>query len=191
MSLRAWSKLAALASLFIVHHADGGTDDPADSGSRTFAPAPGDIPSVFFIAKSQNKNQVHYGIRLDRSCRPSGERPVFAYWRMLENHGELEPLLPIETSAYGLLDEQPVEARAPGETTVNVGLRALADRRVTILVRRGAAGCEATATTTVGGMAARLRFAYVHVVWPFGIDYILLRGRRGDGAVPVEEIVRR
>jgi len=190
MSLHAWSKLAAFVSLFTAHAALAGTDDPADTG-RSFGPATGDIASVFFVAKSQNRNQVHYGIRLDRSCRPSGERPVFAYWRMLENHGELEPLLPVETTAYGLLDEQPVDVHTPGETTVSVGLRALSDRRVTILVRRGASGCEATATTTVGGAAARLRFAYVHVVWPFGIDYILLRGRRGEGAVPVEEIVRR
>src|SRR5215471_13225370 len=113
MSLRAWSKLAAFTSLFIAQAALAGTDDSADTGNGSFAPAPGDIPSVFFIAKSQNRNQVHYGIRLDRSCRPSGERPVFAYWRMLENHGELEPLLPVETTAYGLLDEQTVAVAAP------------------------------------------------------------------------------
>jgi hypothetical protein len=50
--------------------------------------APPDVRSVFFIAKSQNRNQVHYGIRLDRECNPIGTRPVFAYWRMFENQGE-------------------------------------------------------------------------------------------------------
>jgi hypothetical protein len=42
------------------------------------------VQSIFFIAKSENKNQVHYGIRLDEACSPAGDSPMFAYWRMLE-----------------------------------------------------------------------------------------------------------
>ncbi len=39
---------------------------------------------VFSIAKSENKNQVQYVVRLDAHCAPVGPAPVFAYWRMLE-----------------------------------------------------------------------------------------------------------
>jgi hypothetical protein len=60
-----------------------------------------------------------------------------------------------------------------------------------LTVARTAAGCRATAAATIAGTEARLEFVYVRIAWPFGIDYLLLRGNRWEGGLPIEEIVRR
>ena len=138
---------------------------------------PADVKYVFFIAKSQNRNQVHYGIRLDRECSPVGTRPVFAYWRMFENQGEAEPLLGTEGPAYGLDDAQEI-ANAPDTSQVRVRLRAFRDRPLVVTVTRRGDVCEAAASTTIAGTNAKLDSMYVKLRWPFGVEYLLLRGSR-------------
>jgi hypothetical protein len=137
-----------------------------------------DVPSVFFIAKSENKNQVHYGVHLDASCAPLGRAPVFAYWRMLE-HGPraTEPLLEREIGAYGFADQR-VLTREPHGGRVEVRLRALPGRPIVIDTTAGEGGsCVATATTTIGGVPASLASVYAKLGWPFGVDYLVLSGR--------------
>jgi Domain of unknown function (DUF4833) len=138
---------------------------------------PGDVRSVFFVAKSQNRNQVHYGVRLDRECNPVSSRPVFAYWRMFENQGESEPLLGTEGPAYGLDDAQEI-VNLPDSSRVRIRLRAFPDRPLVVAITRRGGQCEAEASTTIAGTNARLDSMYVKLRWPFGIDYVLLRGSR-------------
>src|SRR5437660_6247311 len=89
------------------------------------------VPSVFFIAKSENKNQVHYGIHLDEACTPAGGAPVFAYWRMLERGPfETEPVLPREVPAYGFVQSTVLRDRPAGR--VFVTLNALPKRPIAI-----------------------------------------------------------
>ncbi len=149
-----------------------------------------DVRSVFFVAKSENKNQVHYGIHLDRSCAPAGDHPVFAYWRMFERGPEaIEPVLPVELQAYGVLDQQ-VVSRGEGGGLVRVTVAALHDRVVTIDTAPGGDGCVATAKTSVGGVPASLWSVYVRLKWPFGVDSLTLAGRAlADGRI-VEERIR-
>jgi hypothetical protein len=163
----------------------------ATQAQEPFAPRVTDIASAFFIAKSENRNQVHYGVRVDRDCRPIGEQPVFAYWRMLEHGGEVEPLLDHEVPAYGVLEQRQVQPLEPLGAAIAITLRALPRRVVTVNVRRGAGRCEAEATTVIAGTAARLRFIYARLAWPFGIDYLLLRGRRLDDGRVIEETLRQ
>lgn len=150
---------------------------------------PADVRSVFFIAKSQNRNQVHYGIRLDRECSPVGIRPVFAYWRMFENQGEPEPLLGTETPAYGLDDAQEI-VNGPDTSHVRVRLRAFRDRPLVVTVTRRGAQCEAEASTTIAGANAKLDSLYVKLRWPFGVEYVLVRGSRSVGGRWVEERIQ-
>ncbi|HKQ70456.1 MAG TPA: DUF4833 domain-containing protein [Polyangiaceae bacterium] len=103
-----------------------------------------DARSVFFIARSHNKNQVHYGVHLDGSCAPVGSRPVFGYWRMLEERDRVEPILGIEESAYGIDDAQRVE-RGPSAATVTIRLRAFPDRPLVITIEQKNGRCEASA----------------------------------------------
>ena len=103
---------------------------------------PADVKSVFFIAKSQNRNQVHYGIRLDKECSPLGRRPLFAYWRMFEKGGELEPLLGTEGPAYGLDEAQEI-VNTPDASRIRSRLRAFPDRPLLVTVTRKDDQCVA------------------------------------------------
>jgi hypothetical protein len=150
---------------------------------------PADAKSVFFIAKSQNKNQVHYGIRLDRECNPMGSRPVFAYWRMFENRGELEPLLGAEGPAYGVGDTQEI-TNLSDSSRVRIRLRAFPDRPLVVTVTRKGALCEAEASTTIAGTNAKLDSMYLKLRWPFGVDYVLLRGSRSVDGHWVQERIQ-
>jgi hypothetical protein len=160
------------------------------SEARASDPRSSDVPSVFFVAKSENKNQVHYGLHLDSRCVPVGDRPVFAYWRMLE-HGPaaIEPLLPLEMRAYGIAGETVLER---GETggRVRVTLAALPDRPIDVEAHQEARGCVATATTTLAGARASLGSVYVRLRWPFGVDSLTLTGRAAPDGHVVREILR-
>jgi hypothetical protein len=148
-----------------------------------------DISSVFFIAKSQNRNQVHYGVKLDAECNPVGAQPVFGYWLMLESRGQTEPLLSMEGPAYGLDEVQEIQ-RGVDSTAIRVKLRAFPDRPLSIVVGRAAGRCHAFATTPIAGVPAKLHSIYVRLKWPFGIDSVLVRGSSSADGRRVEEWVR-
>jgi hypothetical protein len=167
--------LAALASVPAVAH-----------GQRRVR----EVPSVFFVAKSENRNQVHYGIRLDEACAPAGRDPLFAYWRMLER-GPLvtEPLLPLEFGAYGV-GEQHVLARGENGGQVSASLRALPARAITVDSRPQGEACVAVASTRIGGAPAALTSVYAQLGWPFGVAYLVLAGRSlSDGREVRERVV--
>lgn len=150
-----------------------------------------DVASVFLVAKSENRNQVHYGVHLDGACAPVGPSPVFAYWRMLEQ-GPLatEPLLKREVGAYGVAEQQVIERGAEGGR-VTLRLHALPARPITIETRAHGSGCEATATTVIGGAPASLRSVYAQLRWPFGVDHLVLSGNLlADGRAVEERIAR-
>jgi hypothetical protein len=145
------------------------------------------IRSVFFVAKSENKNQVHYGIHLDEACAPEGDAPVFAYWRMLER-GPLatEPLLSREVPAYGLYEQHVLKH---GEHGGRVLLTLNALRKRPIVIESAAAGptCATIARTAIGGIPASLASIFVQLRWPFGVESIVLSGRASFDGRPVHE----
>lgn len=150
------------------------------------------VRSVFFVAKSENRNEVHYGILLDATCAPAGATPVFAYWRMRER-GPLatEPLLSREVAAYGVAEPQRVE-RTDGGGRVVFRLNALPRRPIAIDTSTDGPTCAATARANIGGTAASLTSVFVQLRWPFGVDYMVLSGRTGtDGRVVRERLEGR
>ncbi len=157
----------------------------ADDGA---VPRARDVPSIFFIARSTNKNQVHYGVRVDEACNVLGDQPVYGYWRMLEKGGEIEALLGMEMPAYGLDDKQVIERHA-STTTIRIKLRAFPERLLVITVAKGQRGCQAFAMTPIAGREAHLSSIYVRLKWPFGIDYLLVRGATSDGQ-RVQELIQ-
>lgn len=162
--------LAVLSALFLL-----------EAAARADAPrfGPYDLRSTFHVAKSENQNQVHYGLRLDANCRPVGKRPVFAYWQRLKSgkrvDGELEGL---GTTVYGASDEQKVVQTAKG-SAVEVYVKALRKVRITIEVQRAAQGCQAVAYTTILGERARLSHAFLQLgmlgVLPKYVDVVGFR----------------
>ncbi len=152
-------------------------------------PAGAAVSSVFFVAKSENKNQVHYGVRLDASCAPAGSQPVFAYWRMLE-HGPTatEPLLSREQGAYGIAEQHVLERSQEGGRVL-VRLGALPDRPIAVETSRRDGVCHADATMVIGGSRASLTRVFAQLRWPFGVDYLELSGRSlSDGRVVRERL---
>jgi hypothetical protein len=170
--------LAVVAILLVAPIADGGG---VTASIRV-------VPSVFFVAKSENKNQVHYGVRLDEECAPVGEFPVFAYWRMLER-GPLttEPLLPREMPAYGFARQHAVRGGVGGR--VSVTLNAVPGRPIVVESALTDAACTAIAKAVVSGMPVVLTSIFVQLRWPFGIDHLVLAGRAlADGRLVHERV---
>jgi hypothetical protein len=152
----------------------------------TVPPEPRDPKSVFLVAKSENKNQVHYSVRLDEACNVVDAHPLYGYWLMLENKGEIEPILSREVRAYGIDPAQRIE-KTGDATTIYARMNAIPDRVLRVTVTRVAGRCEAKATMPIAGADALLRLVYIRLSWPFGVDYILLRGSRMTDGRAVEE----
>ena len=132
---------------------------------------------LFSISKTENRNYVQFAERLDSTCAPLGDAPVNAYWRMLERDpSAIEPLLPREQPAYGVLSQSVVE-RSDGRGVVRVLLRALRAAPLLVESHRGASGnCEASALTPIAGVDARLFNVHAVLRWPFGIAHLLVSG---------------
>jgi hypothetical protein len=161
----------------------------ASSAEHASANGPEDVRSVFFVSKSENKNQVHYGVHLDERCAPAGDTPVFAYWRMFERGAHaVEALLDRELAAYGLL-EQHVLSRGERGGVVRVVLRALPSRPVLVTTFVRSDTCAATASLVIDGTPATLASIHAKLRWPFGVDHLLLSGRAlSDGRAVTEKI---
>jgi|HubBroStandDraft_4_1064222.scaffolds.fasta_scaffold79033_2 hypothetical protein len=154
-------------------------------------PARGTVVPVFSIAKSENKNQVQYVVRVDDQCAPRGPAPISSYWRMLESGPtETAPILSREVAAYGLAS-QAVVANDAGGAAVRIVLRAMPSRPLTIVTSRAGDGtCHARATASIAGASAQLFNVYVHLKWD-GVDYLLLRGWSLDGSHVVSETITK
>jgi hypothetical protein len=151
------------------------------------APVQGELTTPFFISKSENRNEVHYALKVDEACRPRPQAPVRPYWLMREKGpGVVEPLLEKEQRAYGIASQ-----RVDG-ATVRVTLAAIHAREIVIQTWRTPDGvCLSGATTVIGGNRARLFNIHVFVA-PLGagVESILLTGWKDDGTVVRERIKR-
>jgi hypothetical protein len=132
---------------------------------------PRDVRSVAYVAKSENKNEVHYGVALDERCMPAGPSPVYGYWQMRE-HGPsaVEPILDREQRAYG------IASQVVSGNTVKVRLRALPDREIVVETSRSGEACAARAVSSIDGRPARLANVYVKLGFPFRVKYLLVQG---------------
>lgn len=172
---------ALAASGFVAPIAGIARAQPAEEGRS--------LDSVFFVAKSENRNQVHYGISLDGACAPRGDAPVFAYWRMFERGPRAsEPLLAREVPAYGFA-EQRVLVRDERGGRVLVRLNALPKRPIVFETSRQGDTCVARARATIAGAPAWLTSVFVQLRWPWGVAHMDLSGLDGAEGRPVRERV--
>lgn len=113
--------------------------------------APHDVPTVFFINKSDDHNRVDYGLRLDAECRPVGDEALFPYWREFENAPPVRthPLGWWEFTAYGIAQQGP--SSVPGEYRVK--LKRLPRVLLIRTAKKADGKCSAVAQTSVAGVA--------------------------------------
>jgi hypothetical protein len=185
---RPWARRVLLASSALAAGvAFWHVTPPLAAAPRTTALSGSSVQSVFFIAKSENRNQVHYAVRVDARCRPEGDRPVYGYWRDFEDGPNVTSRLrDREQRAYGLKRPTFVR-RAESGGRIGVALRAVPDRPLTIETFAVQGQCRARALTTISRAPAVLRSIYVELGFLFSIDYILLRGYRVTDGKPVQE----
>jgi len=146
-----------------------------------------DVRTLFAIGKNTDRNEVQYGIRLDKDCVPQGDEPVYAYWRQYEKGPEVtEDLNWLDRTGYGIKDQR-VEQRGAGGSKVVMRLRATSDRSIGVYVKKEGAACVAEPITYIAGTSARLQKIHVQLSGPISIDWIDIRGLRTDNKQPINE----
>jgi hypothetical protein len=151
-----------------------------------------DVPTVFYIAKSDDRNRVDYGIHLDDHCAPTTDEAVFQYWREFENSPpvRIHSLGMFEYFAYGISKQQTVSKTPTGGTQL-VTLRQFDKKPIRIITRKDPDGrCSAQARAIINGKDSELTYVYVKLgkggITP-SVDYVAVHGRDGDTALDIEE----
>jgi len=146
-----------------------------------------DVPTVFFINKSDGGNRVDYGMHLDATCSAANDQAVVPYWRQFEPPPvHTKALGMFARVAYGIAAQRAVK-RGPTGGDYALRLKQVA-RAIGITTRRGENGrCVATARTTIAGVNAELSSIYVKLSGPLSVDYIEVKGRDFRTGKPLVE----
>ena len=152
-----------------------------------------DIPTAFFISKSDDHNRVDYGMRLTDRCTAASGDAVFPYWREFEHAPPVRthPLGMFEYFAYGISDQHVVRGGADGEYVVK--LKQFGQRPIWVTTQRAADGrCSALARCTIAGVRfAQLLSIYVKLSGPLSVEYVIVKGKDLETGKLVEERLRK
>jgi hypothetical protein len=150
---------------------------------------PRDVHSLFFITRSNNRNEVHYGVRLREGCVPASDSPIFAYWRLREETPEqLSPLLEREEAAYGIAPAQHVLTRR-GLTRVSFQLNAFPDRPLVATIKPTGRTCSANVVAQVADRAAILDHIHIELGFLWSIQRIVLEATDVTGQAKLQEVI--
>jgi hypothetical protein len=145
------------------------------------------VQSIFHIAKSENKNQVHYAVKVDAACKPMGARPIYGYWRELERGPKVtSPLLDHEQRAYGVNEPRSIRQLA-SSAEILISLRAFPERPMIVQVFQVGGRCVARTVTQIKGQSALLQSIYIDIGFLFSINYAMLTGVRVQDGQRVQE----
>ena len=176
---RALAGLSACALIAGTAHAD-----PVAFG-------PNDVQTLFFIAKSNNRDRVDYGMRLDATCHPVGSDPVFPYWRDLEQSpASVHTLGTMARLAYGV-SSQHVEKKTDASTEHKVALKQV-DRPIWVTASKAEGGrCKVVARTKIGSVdRAELVSIYVKLAGPMSVEYVEVKGKNPTTGEPLVERIK-
>ena len=145
-----------------------------------------DVRTVFFVAKSDDRNRVDYAIALDADCQPSSDQPIYPYWRRFEpGQPVIGELNTFDLQAYGI-ERQAVRSRADNGSWTELTLRQL-PRRILVLSRpRPGGGCMAEAYGQIDGRHARLTSVFVQLGL-ISVSRISIRGEDARDRSPIVE----
>ncbi|MDB9374892.1 DUF4833 domain-containing protein [Nodularia sphaerocarpa] len=112
-----------------------------------------DLNSIFLISKSDNGNQVHYGVQTDLDCSLKTAKPVYPYWKL--QNGRLEPLLAMEVPAFGIARQSVSGNEVVMEVNGFKG-RGIAKPIIFRSTQSANQGCQISAFTQINGEVTQL-----------------------------------
>lgn len=183
--LRYFGRAIGLGALVLL-----GWAEPAHASEPQFGVF--DVPTVFFINKSDDGSRVDYGMRLDQNCRPANDEAIFPYWREFDNppvrtHG----LKWIEYMAYGVSDQRLV-SRSDSGSVYRVKLKQFTRPIVISTSRRQDGRCAATARMTIASLeGAELLSVFLKLGGFMSVDYAEIHGKHPQTGAPLVERVKK
>ncbi|HTA91168.1 MAG TPA: DUF4833 domain-containing protein [Polyangiaceae bacterium] len=154
---------------------------------------PHDIPTIFYISKSDDHNRVDYGMRLGDQCTPLSNAAVFPYWREFEHAPPVRthPLGMFEYFAYGISEQHTVRGSTPVEYVIK--LKQFGQRPIWVTTKREANGqCSAVARCAIAGVRfAELFSIYVKLSGPLSVEYVIVKGRDLETGKLIEERLKK
>lgn len=145
------------------------------------------VSSAFFISKSENRNQVHYGVEVDEACRPVGTSPVRPYWRDLEKGPNVtSPVLSRELPAYGVAFQRILEP-TEGRKIVELAVRGLPSRILHIETRSVDGKCTVETRAVIQKETVTLLEVFLKIGF-FGVDYARFIGRSKTRGLVTEDV---
>lgn len=149
-----------------------------------------DIPTTFFISKSDDHNRVDYGMRLGSHCDVANNDAVFPYWREFERSPPVRThaLGAFEYFAYGLSEQRALHHSDNGGQYL-VRLKQFGKRPIWIDTKREADGhCSALARCMIAGVKfAQLLSIYVKLSGPMSVSYVVVKGKNLETGQLLEE----
>lgn len=143
---------------------------------RSFSSGAAASQNVFFIKRSNNKNEVHYDAKLKSNCTFDEKTPIDYYWHNLEageikTHGEYQDILESEEEAYGLST-----VRKSG-TEVIINHKQLDHHPIRVRLNKKGNECIVSSTVQIHGKPAVIRSVYVQMTSTgLELDYIYILG---------------
>jgi Domain of unknown function (DUF4833) len=139
---------------------------------------PFDVQTVFYIAKSNDKDRVDYGMRLDQYCAPVSDDAVFPYWRELQHAPPVRShkISFFQYMAYGFSSQRMLERSKMGGQYL-IELKQV-HRPILIVTKQDKDGrCQATAYAQIHGVkSARLDYIFAKVAGTMSVDYVDVHG---------------
>ncbi len=180
-------------TLFSLALACVATLSPATAEAEEIRFAQNDVPTVFFINKSDDHNRVDYGMHLSPDCLATTEGAVFPYWREFESSPPVRThgLNALERIAYGI-SEQHIIRNEGKRDEYTIRLKQL-PRPVTIVTEKSADGkCSAFAKVSINGAESKLTNVYVKLGgFLSSVDYIEIHGKNVTTNAAVMERVKK
>jgi hypothetical protein len=163
----------------------------ASAGLPEFGPR--DVPTTFYISKSDDKNRVDYGIHMDERCAAPNDDSIFLYWREFEHAPpvKLIALSTLDYIPYGIGEQRAVRKMRDGGIYF-LKLKQFDKTPIYIITKKGADGkCTAQARSLIGGKEAELSYIYVKLKGPMSVDYLDVHGKDLETGAEITERLRK
>lgn len=141
---------------------------------------------LFHIERNKNKNQVHYNLKINKSCSIVSDRPIEGFWIRVENgSNDREEFNMLDKIAYGIAEQK------HDGPWVYFTLKALENIKIKAKAQQIDKMCHAFAYTEISGNLSQLKKVYVFAKEGFilpTVKYVDMYGQLPNGKAVKERI---